>query len=145
MASMTKMVFNSQTKTVSSTAYLELKKEEDGFIRFNIASGFTDETEILFENENILMRVNARGELAFFDSENQPLASVTVPAGDEGRGCYMDLSCKAEDDAILVRFPAYSWYDNYPHCDGESDRWDAEIIGYKTPIRFCLSSKTVQG
>lgn len=144
MASVTNMVFDSQTKTVSSTSYLDCKNEDDGYIRFNIASGYVDETVISFENERILVRLNARGEVTFSDANDQPLASASVPPSGEGRGCYLEVSCKVENDGIFVRFPEYVWYDNYPHCDGESDRWDAKIIGYKASVVFCLSTKMLK-
>lgn len=32
---------------------------------------------------------------------------------------------------IKLEFPIYKWIDHYPHCDGEHDRWEQQIIGYR--------------
>ena len=40
------------------------------------------------------------------------------------------------EDGIRFQFPEYPWTDHYPHCDGESDRWDAHITGIRDEIFY---------
>ena len=54
----------------------------------------------------------------------------------DGRGCYMDVFITTTDDGALFQLPDYIWYDNYPDCDGESDRWDTKIIGIMDEVRY---------
>ena len=55
---------------------------------------------------------------------------------DSGRGCYMDVLITTTDDMLIFQLPEYEWIDNYPNCDGESDRWDTKIIGIRDEIRY---------
>lgn len=136
-----KVFFDSIKNDVYADGYLDSRKLADGFIRIGIACGYVDTTEIFFRQENILVKVTAAGQIDFFAGENL-LASLSVPAGSGGRGCYQDIACKAEDGKLLLRFPEYTWVDHYPDCDGESDRWSARITGYKPPVVFDLDTHT---
>ena len=81
-----KVYFDSQKNDVSADGYLDSSRIADGFIRIGIACGYVDTTEIFFQQENILAKVTAAGQIDFFAGENL-LASVSVPAGSGGRGC----------------------------------------------------------
>ena len=96
---------------------------------------------MLCRQENILAKVTAAGQIDFFSGENL-LASVSVPAGSSGRGCYQDIAFKVAEGKLLLQFPEYNWVDHYPDCDGESDRWSARITGYKPPVVFDLDTHT---
>ena len=133
-----KVYFDSQKTSVSSDSYLDSSRLESGYIRFGIACGYDFTTEVHFIHENILAVITAAGEVAFYDSDNQLLEKTTVAPDGDGRGCYQDVCCKAEQGKILVQFPIYSWVDHYPDCDGESDRWSARIIDYKKPIELSI-------
>ena len=110
--------------------------------KFQIASGYISETAILFEKENIVAVVYAKGCVEFYNTDDQPLASATVPENDGGKGVYQDICCFADGNTITLKFPIYEWIDNYPNCDGEHDRWDTKIIDYYTVV-FNLSDNSV--
>jgi len=106
---------------------------------FQIASGYISTTNILFENEGIMAAIEAQGHIDFYDLADNLLASLDVQNQDGGREVYQDVHCNVEDNFIIIKFPIYEWIDNYPHCDGEYDRWDTRIIGYH---RVCFDTKT---
>lgn len=132
--------FDSMNKSVSSSSYLDVQLMDSGYLLFGIASGFVSTTEISFVNEGIVARVTAAGEISFLDGSGNVLAAICVPVDSDGRGCYRSVSCKVHGDVILVRFPIYTWIDNYPHCDGEYDRWEERVIGYKDPVAFNMQT-----
>lgn len=135
--------YNSDQNSVSSSSYLNSKNVDCGYIQFNIACGFISTTEVCFVNEGILALVFASGRVEFYDMSGNLLASIYDPASSEGRGRYQDVCCKVVDNKIMLRFPYYNWSDNYPDCDGESDRWSAYITAYKSPIAFDLGTHDV--
>lgn len=102
--------------------------DQDGR-RFQIASGHISETSILFENEDIVAVVEARGSVKFYDREDRLLASGEVPAESCGREVYEEISCHVEGTTIRLHFPICEWVDYYPNCDGEHDRWGTRMIG----------------
>ena len=104
---------------------------------YHLACGFRTRTDILFKEENIFAVIECSGEIQFRspDDVKTTIASVKVPKQEGGREIYMDVTCLVEDGCIVLKMPIYRWIDHYPHCDGESDRWDGEAIGYHT-VRF---------
>ena len=110
----------------------------------HLACGFITRTDILFKEENIAAVIECTGEIEFRrpDDMRNTIAAVTVPKQEGGREIYMDVTCSVEDGQIVLKMPIYSWIDHYPNCDGESDRWDAETIGYHT-VRFCVATEEV--
>ena len=104
---------------------------------YHLACGFRTRTDILFKEEHIEVSIECAGEIKFKDSDNprNVLAEITVPKQEGGREIYMDVTCLVENGCIVLKMPIYRWIDHYPHCDGESDRWDGEAIGYHT-VRF---------
>lgn len=107
----------------------------------HLACGFLTRTDILFKEENIAAVIECTGEIEFRrpDDMRNTIAAVTVPKQEGGREIYMDVTCLVEDGCIVLKMPIYSWIDHYPNCDGESDRWDVETIGYHT-VRFDIET-----
>ena len=107
-------------------------EKENDKKHFQIASGFISETTLLFEKENIVALIHAKGSVEFYNMKDELLASGEVPAVDSGKGVYEEICCEVIENSIVLKFPIYEWIDNYPNCDGEYDRWDTRIIGYNT-------------
>lgn len=101
---------------------------------YQLASGYISQTTILFEKEYVVAVIEAKGSVEFYDTDDVLIASGSVPVKDSGKGLYMDVACRSENDRIELRFPIYEWIDNYPNCDGEHDRWDTRIVGYHTLV-----------
>ena len=108
---------------------------------FQIASGYISKTTVLFEKEKVVAVIDAKGVVEFYDLDDNLLATACVPKVTGGKEKYMDAAVKAAGDKLFVIFPLYEWIDNYPNCDGESDRWDARIIG-KTAVIFNKETNT---
>ena len=108
---------------------------------FQIPSGYISEMSILFEKENVIAQVQAKGQAAFYDLDGQLLASGEVPAAG-GREVYEELCCQVEEGKLALLFPVYQWIDTYPNCDGENDRWIARKVGAHT-LTFDTEKKTV--
>ena len=113
-----------------------------GAKEFQIASGHISETRILFENERIIVLVHAEGSAEFYSAAGTPLAKGSVAAEEGGREKYEDVRCDVCDKMISIGFADYEWIDNYPNCDGEYDRWDKRIIGYRT-LKFSAADNSV--
>lgn len=89
-------------------------------------------TTVFFEQEQTSVSMDALGHIAFFDANRQPLGAVDFPVSDDPSkyahtAQYGQIRCCADGKRITVSLPVYWWSDNYPHCDGESDRWDRHI------------------
>ena len=106
----------------------ECKKQKN----FQLASGFNSTTEIFFEVEKVIVKIEAEGKVEFLSPEREVLASYELPKITEGTGTYNNVICDAKDDKVILSFPIVEWIDNYPHCDGEYDRWDTRTVGYYT-------------
>ena len=129
------------------------KKYDETFIssrdtepqNYHLACGFLTRTDILFQEENIFAVIECTGEIEFRSPDDvlTTIASVTVPKQEGGREIYMDITCLVEDGCIVLKMPIYSWIDHYPDCDGESDRWDTETIGYHT-VKFNVETGEVK-
>ncbi len=110
--------------------------------KYQLASGYISTTTVFFETENVVAQIEAKGDIAFFDGEGAELAAVKMPAQTGGREVYEDVFCSVDRVSIILRFPIVEWIDNYPHCDGEHDRWDSKIIGQHT-LTFDPETKEV--
>ncbi len=106
---------------------------------FDLATGYISTTAIFFEREKILVKIEKSGNVEFFDCDDKLLATVSIPAQTGGREDYDQVKCSAENGKLTLSFPVVKWIDNYPHCDGEHDRWDREVIGYHTLV-YCVAS-----
>ena len=109
---------------------------------YSIASGYISETTIFFEKENIFAVVQAKGMVDFYNTEDVLIASGSVPKVVSGKEVYEQINCQVQNNQICLEFPIYTWIDNYPHCDGEHDRWDTRIIGYH-PLTLDLTTGSI--
>jgi len=103
---------------------------------FHLACGFYTTTSFLFEKANFTVVINCNGDFTFYTVNNEKIEMIKAKRMRSGRGCYMDVLITTTDDGVLFKLPDYSWIDHYPDCDGESDRWDAKIIGTNDEIFY---------
>ena len=103
--------------------------------RFHLSCGFYDTTYFLFEQWQLEVRIHCNGTFTFRTADGQQQVVKAQPMRS-GRGCYMDIFITTTDSELIFRLPEYDWWDNYPHCDGESDRWDATVTGTRDEVRF---------
>lgn len=101
---------------------------------FQLASGYISETVILFEQEKITVVIQANGNVQFYDIHGMCIAEDAAPPVNNGREVYEEIFCSVKNGMIVLEFPVYQWIDNYPHCDGEHDRWDTRIVGYHSMV-----------
>lgn len=97
---------------------------------FQLASGYISTTEIYFEVEGLIAKIEASGKVAIADTEEKLIAELRVDKQSGGREVYETVLCGVSDGSLVLQFPIVEWIDNYPNCDGEHDRWDSKIIGY---------------
>ena len=99
---------------------------------FPLATGYISTTVIFFEEEKIFAKIEAKGYVEIFDSEDNLLQSLAIPSQTGGREVCDEVECSVQNGILTFRFPVVEWIDNYPHCDGENDRWDRKVIDYHT-------------
>ena len=92
------------------------------------------EIVVLFLAENILLMANREGNALFLDMDGKELYKDCAEAEDT---FFSRIECKASKNILTVCFVRTKTVDNYPHCDGEYDRWD-EIVVKKIPITYTL-------
>ncbi len=99
---------------------------------YQIASGHISTTTVFFEEEELYSVIEAKGKVSFYGKNGALLAQDTLPPMSGGRELYKEVRFEKKDGKLILSFPDYEWIDNYPNCDGESDRWDTVIVGYFT-------------
>lgn len=105
-----------------------------------LASGYVSDNEILLLNEKILVQIESKtGEIAFCDENGKMLLSAKTELPQAGDERFSEVQCTVQGDEIKLGFPQYTYEDNYPHCDGEHDRWTKKISGYRF---VCYNYKT---
>lgn len=104
--------------------------KETEFKEFQLASGYISTTEIYFEAEELIAEIEASGKVSISDTEGKLLANLCVEQQAGGREVYETVLCGVSEGVLVLKFPVVEWIDNYPHCDGEHDRWDSRVIGY---------------
>ena len=104
--------------------------------------GHVEDTEVFFANEKTYMVVTESGELVFENEHRQELAKTTVTPDTKTKK-HDNVYCKAECGAICVWFPVVEYVDNYPHCDGEYDRWSTSYVAYDC-VKFDVAAHTVE-
>ncbi len=109
---------------------------------YQIASGYISKTTVLFEKEDVIAVIEAKGSVEFYDINDELIAVGKLPPVEDGKEVYEEVSFKAEGNLITLSFPVYEWIDNYPNCDGEHDRWDTRIVGYNT-LTLDLLNRTI--
>lgn len=103
-------------------------------------------TTVFFEQEKVSLFVDALGHIEFFDGEGHSLAAVELPVHKDpsayGHSAqYGTVRCAADGAAITVFLPVYGWHDSYPHCDGESDRWDRYTARWFRVVFDCAARR----
>ena len=106
--------------------------------RFHLACGYYCTTVFFFEKAGFGAVINCNGTFTFYKPDGEELETLKAKPMSDGRGCYMDVLITTDGDRVIFRLPDYIWYDSYPDCDGESDRWDAKIIGTNDEIVYSL-------
>ena len=104
--------------------------------RFHLSCGFYETTTFLFEKANFAAYIHYKGAFTFYTPEGKKMETVKAKPMESGRGCYMDVLITTSEDGVLFQLPDYEWTDHYPHCDGESDRWSAKIVGVQDEVFF---------
>ena len=98
---------------------------------FSLAAGHISTTVIWCEQEKLILQVEASGKVDLLDENGAVLATKTAEKQTGGREVYEKVVI-VKNENLVLRFPVVEWIDNYPHCDGEHDRWDSKIIGWDT-------------
>ena len=103
----------------------------DGAV-INLACGYVSLNEIVFTHQNICVNIEAKtGEIEFCDLKSNKLLSQKVQTPISGDEKFSEVKCIVEGEQIKLGFPQYTYKDNYPNCDGESDRWTKTISGFE--------------
>ena len=82
--------------------------------------------------------VSRNGGIAFYDGEGTAIGSA--PGGAEA---YPKFRLEWKQDIITIQFGQMVEVDNYPNCDGESDRWSMEWWNRRA-VTLDLRSNTVE-
>ncbi len=117
-------------------------EETNGLKKLQLATGYISSTNIFFELEKMFIRIEAKGYIEFLDCNEVLLTSINIPEQTGGKETYNEVICGVEDNKIILKLPIVEWIDNYPHCDGEHDRWDTKTIGYHT-LTFDLQTNAI--
>ncbi len=104
--------------------------------------GHIEDTEIFFENEKLYVTVLKTGEITF-ESELHAKLAEAVMTPDTKNGMHDSAYCKAASGKIYLYFSIVDYVDNYPHCDGEHDRWSEVCTGYDCLV-YSLSDGTFE-
>ena len=97
-----------------------------------LASGYVSDNEILFFNEKIIVQIESKtGAVAFCNEQGNVLQASKAELPQTGDEKFSQVQCAVADNQIKLGFPQYDYKDNYPHCDGEHDRWTKIIVGYR--------------
>ena len=104
--------------------------------RFHLSCGFYETTSFLFERYGFSVVINCNGSFTFSSADGRTLETRKAKPMVDGRGCYMDVFITTANECVIFQLPEYDWTDHYPDCDGESDRWDATVIGIRDEIIF---------
>ncbi len=97
----------------------------------SLACGYISLNRILLINEKITVNIEAKtGEIEFYDLDDNKLLSAKIQPPTLGDEKFSEVECRVEGDQIKLGFPQYTYKDNYPNCDGESDRWTKTVSGF---------------
>lgn len=102
----------------------------EDFQQVKLSCGFYETTYILLKDEKKEVDIHCSGLIKIFDEKNKLISQTKAPKSEGGREIYMDVLMKVEHQQVFLKFPIYEWIDHYPHCDGESDRWSTNTLGY---------------
>lgn len=110
--------------------------------KYPLANGYISQTTIFFENEKILANIEAKGNIEFLNEEGGLLSSINIPKQTGGKEVYDEVLCHVDGNEVILTFFIVKWIDNYPHCDGEHDRWDSVVIGSHT-VKYNIQTKNI--
>lgn len=101
-------------------------------------------TTVRFVRERVAVYVDALGHIEFFEENGQSLGAVDVPVDKDPSkyghtAQYGTVKCCADGARVTLTLPVYGWHDSYPHCDGESDRWDRYVARWFRVVFDCGS------
>ena len=83
-------------------------------------------TIVFFEKEGVVLSADANGNAVFSNTDGD----ILYRGKADGPNPFFDrIHCSVVGCTVHVLFPIVKWIDNYPHCDGEHDRWDEIIVG----------------
>jgi len=99
-------------------------------------------TIVSFPREHVQVSMDALGHIAVSDENGNPLAAIELPVSKDPSkyghtAQYGNMRCAADGSTVTVFLPVYYWSDNYPYCDGESDRWDRHISQWFRVVFDC--------
>ena len=98
----------------------------------NLACGYISLNEITFVRENVIVSIEAcRGDVVFSNLNSGETLSAEAELPSSGDDKFSEVKCVVGDGQIKIGFPQYTYKDNYPHCDGEHDRWTKTISGFR--------------
>ncbi len=81
--------------------------------------------------------VSNAGEAVFYDAAEREIARA-----EAGADSYKKVILHWQQDALSLEFGHVETVDNYPNCDGESDRWSTEWIVQRTVILHIADNST---
>lgn len=92
-------------------------------------------TTVTFPQEQVSAYVDSLGHIEFFDAQGNSLGCVDRPATESPdmyahSGQYGEVLCKADGQRVMLQLSVYRWEDDYPYCDGDSDRWMRRVAGW---------------
>ncbi len=75
--------------------------------------------------------VSDTGEAVFYDAEGRKIARA-----EGGADSYKKVILIWKQDTLSLEFGCVVTVDNYPNCDGESDRWSEEWVAQRRITLF---------
>ncbi len=82
--------------------------------------------------------VSNEGEASFYNNEGNLIAKA-----DKGEVNYKKIIAEWKQGYLFILFGSIVTVDNYPNCDGESDRWSEEWVTERSVI-LNLDDNSVQ-
>ena len=101
--------------------------------------GTVEDTELFLENEKISLTVTKTGNVVFADEGGSVIAETAVEPKTR-KNIHEDAFLRVQDGKLYLYFSIMDYEDNYPNCDGESDRWTSVCIGYDCLVFDILSA-----
>ena len=74
-----------------------------------------------------IIQVSPKGATQVCNGEGRLLAET-----DDGDTVYKEVRFSWTPTALTVQFGRVTYVDNYPHCDGEHDRWEEKWLSMRT-------------
>lgn len=104
--------------------------------------GTIEDTELFLENEKINLTVTKTGKIVFANEDGSVISEAVIEPKTRNN-VHEDAFLRVQDKKVYLYFSIMDYEDNYPNCDGESDRWTSVCVGYDCLV-FDISSSDVQ-